>query len=356
MNPKQPQVTVIMPVHNMDRSVRRAVESLLNQSLRDFELLVVDDGSTDRTSQMLDSMAERDYRISVYHLVQVGAAEARNHALDHARGRYVYFMEADDWAEPGMLEDMVRLAEESSLELVLAGYYIDAQFGDSGEHVTEVRCRPDALYPTQQEFRAAAWQMFDQNLFYSLWNKLFVRARIEELGLRFSEVPSVSFPFVLSYIRDIERVGNLEHPYYHYVCGYVGSEALRWREGLYEMREKEHELLLDLYCHWGLAGDAASSEMINRRYIERLISCVENVCGPQCTLPKRERVSQIKRMIGSDRAQLAAETARPRAAIARTMLMPIKAKNAFLAYQEGRMISFAKRHNSKVFVALVVDR
>jgi glycosyltransferase EpsJ len=130
MNPKQPQVTVIMPAYNVDWCVRRAVECLLNQSLRDFELLIVDGGSTDRTGQMLDSMAERDYRISVYHLVHVGAAEARNYALDHARGRYVYFAEADDWAEPTMLEDMVQLAEDSLLDLVMSGYYIDALFGD----------------------------------------------------------------------------------------------------------------------------------------------------------------------------------------------------------------------------------
>lgn len=356
MNPKQPKITVIMPAYNVDWCVRRAVECLLNQSMRDFELLIVDDGSTDRTGQILDSMAERDYRISVYHLVHVGIAEARNYALDHARGRYVYFVEADDWAESTMLEDMFQLAEDSLLDLVMAGYYIDALFGDAGEHVTEVRCRPDALYPTQQEFRAAAWQMFDQNLFYSLWNKLFLRSRIEDLGLRFGDSPSVTFPFVLSYIRDVERVGNIEHPYYHYVCGHVSSEAMRWRKGLYEMREQEHEWMLDLYRHWGLIGDAASSEMINRRYIDRLVGCIENVCSPQCTLSRRERIAQIKKMIGSDRAQLAVETVRPRAPITRTMLVPIKAKNAFLAYQEGRLIAFTRRHNPKVFVALVVDR
>ena len=105
--------------------------------------------------------------------------------------------------------------------------------------------------------------------------------------------------------------------------------------------------MLDLYRHWGLIGDAASSEMINRRYIDRLVGCIENVCSPQCTLSRRERIAQIKKMIGSDRAQLAVETVRPRAPITRTMLVPIKAKNAFLAYQEGQLISFVKRHNTQ---------
>lgn len=67
MTPKVPMVTVIMPAYNVDRYVRRAVESLQHQVLEDFELLVVDDGSSDRTGQVLDSIAERDIRVTVYH-------------------------------------------------------------------------------------------------------------------------------------------------------------------------------------------------------------------------------------------------------------------------------------------------
>lgn len=345
-----------MPAYNVAGYVRRAVESLQNQSLRDFELIVVDDGSTDRTGQILDTMAERDFRIIVMHTENGGAPAARNLALDRARGVYAYFMDADDWAEPRMLEDMVSLAERSILDLVVAGFYIDTYYGSNGEHTSEIKSRPSCIYPTQHEFRAAAWQLFDQNLLYTPWNKLFRRDRIERLGLRFRQTFWDDFPFVLDYIRDVERVGVIERAYYHFIRERAESETARWRPEMYEKREEEHGWMLDLYRHWGLDGDAASMEVVQRRYIERLVGCIENVCNPSCTLTTPEKIAQIETMISTDRAQLAVATAHPHSRMMRLMLAPIKAKNAQLAYREGTFISYVKRHNTKLFATLKARR
>lgn len=114
--------------------------------------------------------------------------------------------------------------------------------------------------------------------------------------------------------------------------------------------------MLDLYKHWGLSGDAASNEMIQRRYIERLVGCIENVCNPKCELSEKDKLSQIDAMINSERAQIAVVAARPRSRMMAAMLVPIKQRNAVLAYQEGKFISFVKRHNTKVFATLKANR
>ena len=93
MTPTLPKVSIIMPAYNVDRYIRRAVESLQHQTFEDFELLAVDDGSSDRTGQILDSIAARDIRVSVFHQKNAGAPAARNFALDHARGEYVMFFD-----------------------------------------------------------------------------------------------------------------------------------------------------------------------------------------------------------------------------------------------------------------------
>ena len=356
MSPRWPQVSVIMPAYNVDRYVRRAVESLQRQTFRDFELLVVDDGSTDRTGQILDSLAEHDYRITVFHLENGGAPAARNHALDHAHGTYVYFMDADDWAEPDMLADMVKLAGQSRLELVVTGFYIDTYYGRDGQFRTDLKTRPSCIYPTCEEFRAAAWQLFDENLLYPPWNKLFLRERIEDLGVRFRPTFMDDFPFVLDYIRDVSRVGMIEQAYYHFIRQRSESETARWRPDLYEKREEEHDWMLDLYCHWELEGDEPSMEMVQRRYIERLVGCIENVCNPKCELPRAEKIDLVRKMIGTDRAQEAVRRARPRSTMMRLMLSPIKAQNALATYQEGCLISLVKRRNTRVFAALKANR
>ena len=347
-----PKVTVIIPAYNVEGFVRRCVESVLRQTLPSFELLVVDDGSTDRTGALLDSMAERDIRISVFHVENGGAPAARNYALDRARGTYVCFMDADDWAEPSMLENMVSLMEGNGLELGIAGFHIDTYWADGTRFQNEVKSYPSVVYPTQEAFRADAWQLFDRNLLYTPWNKLFLRSRIEELGLRFAPTFWDDFPFVLDYIRDIAHVGVTEEAFYHFTRARGESETARWREGMYGKREEEHGWMLDLYEHWGLADEGNSREMIQRRYIERLVGCIENVCDPACELPATEKKRLVKEMICSERAQEAVAVAKPRSTMMKLMLFPIRMKNAGLAYAEGKFISFVKRNNTQLFATL----
>ena len=356
MAKKTPKVSVIVPAYNVDRFVGRAIESIQNQTLRDFELLVVDDGSTDRTDQVCDRIAERDIRVEVIHTPNQGAALARNAALDRAQGEYVHFIDGDDWAEPSMLADMVELADAHDLDLVIAGFYIDTYYGNDGQHTTELKSQPSVVCESQAQFRAMAWRLFDTNLLYTPWNKLIRRSYIERGHLRFRQTFWDDFPFVLDLVRDIERVAVTERAYYHFIRLRSESETARWRPNMYEKREEEHGWMLDLYEHWGLAGDPASAEMIQRRYIERLVGCIENVCDPSCTLTQQQKREQVERMITSDRAQLAVAVARPRSKMMRAMLVPVRRMDATMALAEGRLISYVKRHNTKLFATLKANR
>lgn len=353
---QQPMVSVIVPAYNVERYVQRALESIQRQTLTDFEMLVVDDGSTDRTGDIIHGLTRHDQRIVDFHQQNGGAPAARNLALDRAKGKYVFFMDADDWAEPHMLQDMVSLAERSHLELVVAGFHIDTYYGRQGQYTTELKSCPSKVFGTQQEFRASAWKLFDQNLLYPPWNKLFLRERIERMGLRFRPTFWDDFPFVLDYIRDVERVGSMESAYYHFIRQRSDSETARWRPEMYEKREEEHTWMLDLYHYWGLDGDPASMEVVQRRYIERLVGCIENVCDPQCTWPRSRKLEFIGQIISTERAQLAVRLAKPHSTMMRIMLAPIKAQNARLAYREGRIISYVKDHDTRMFATLKANR
>lgn len=352
-----PKVSVIMPVYNVAAYVGRAIESLQAQTMGDFELLVVDDGSKDRSGDICDRMAEKDIRIDVFHTPNGGAPAARNLALDHACGQYVYFMDADDWAEPHMLEDMVALADQNNAELIVAGFYIDTFYAkNSNEHLSELKSRPSRVYETQADFRADAYMLFDENLLYTPWNKLFLRARIEELNLRFRPTFWDDFPYVLDFIRDVNKVVVTEEAYYHFIRSRAESETARWRPQMYEKREEEHGWMLDLLEHWSLSQDASSKEMVMRRYVERLIGCIENVCNPAAQLTRAQKIAAIRQMISTPQAQEAVRIARPRSRVMRTLVKPIAKKNAVQAYLEGSFISFVKRRNTRIFATLKARR
>lgn len=348
------KISIIMPVYGVEDYVGRAIESMQAQTLTEWEFFCVDDGSPDRSGEICDRYAKKDSRITVIHKENGGAPSARNAAIDRARGKYMYFLDSDDWAEPDMLEDMYNLAERDGAQLTVAGYYIDTYYNDTEKYVQEQSC-PDAVYKNSGEFRKNAHRLFDKNLLYTPWNKLYLSSYILEKKLYFPETFWDDFPFNLSVVRDIERVTVTSEKYYHFIRKRAESETAKYRADMYEKREEEHGWLLELYDYWHTESPEIR-EFLARRYIERLIGCIENVTNRNCTLKAAEKRVEIRKMISSDRAREAVRTARPNSGYMKLMLLPIRWNSAALTMLEGRVISAVKSRNTKIFARLKAGR
>ncbi|MBO7689364.1 MAG: glycosyltransferase family 2 protein [Clostridia bacterium] len=348
------KVSVIMPVYGVEDYVGGAIESIQNQTLTDWELFCVDDGSKDRSGDVCDAYAEEDDRIRVIHKENGGAPSARNVAIDQAQGEYLYFCDADDWAEPTMLEDMVRIADENRSQLVVAGFYIDTYYSDT-EKFTQEQCVPSRVFAGQRDFREHAHELFDQNLLYTPWNKLFLADYIKKNQLYFPQTFWDDFPFNLSVVRDIERVAVTEKKYYHFIRKREESETARYRDDMYEKREEEDGWMKELYQYWGLMTPEVR-EFLDRRYIERLIGCVENLTNWNCTLPRSEKMREISYYISTPRAREAVKNAQPRSLYMKVMLLPVKVRSTLLTYLESNVISYVKSGNTKLFATLKARR
>lgn len=348
------KISVIMPVYGVEDYVGKAIESIQNQTLTDWEFFCVDDGTKDRSGEICDEYAEKDPRIKVIHKENGGAPSARNVAIDKAVGKYMYFMDSDDWAEPTMLEDMYNLAEKNNSQLVVAGYYIDTYYSDTEKFVQEQFCA-DAVYNTKEEFRQNAYKMYDKNLLYTPWNKLYLSSYILENKLYFPQTFWDDFPFNLSVVRDVERVAVTSQKYYHFIRKRSESETAKYRSDMYEKREEEHGWLEEMFAYWGV-NSPETDEFLARRYIERIIGCIENVTNKNCTLSPAEKKAEIKKMISSERARKAVKLAKPNSKYMKIMLMPIKWNNTGLTYLEGKVISKVKSGDTKTFAKLKAGR
>ena len=274
--------------------------------------------------------------------------------MDIAKGKYYYFMDSDDWAEPTMLEDMVALAEKTDAQLVVTGYYIDTYYSDTAYYTQEQK-QPDALYESKEAFRRAAYALFDANLLYTPWNKLYSGDYLRENNLRFSNTFWDDFPFNLSVIRDIERVAVSSKKYYHFMRARAESETAKYHANMYEKREEEHRWMVELYDYWDVH-DEASMEFVARRYIERVIGCIENVANPACELSRKEKHAEIRRIITSKTVRTQLPLMKARSKYMKLMLVPIRMKNTALTYQEGVVISSIRRKHTKSFAALKANR
>lgn len=117
----QPRISAIMLTYNREDLVARAIESILAQTMTDFEYIIVDNGSSDKSGDIADEYATRDSRIQVVHIAKSNIGTGRNVGLDHARGKYITFIDDDDTAEPDMLEFLYQLAEENDADIALCG-------------------------------------------------------------------------------------------------------------------------------------------------------------------------------------------------------------------------------------------
>ena len=348
------KISVIMPVYKVEDYVGKSIESIQAQTLTEWELFAVDDGSPDNSGAICEEYAKKDPRIKVIHQENAGAPAARNVAIDKAVGEFMYFMDSDDWAEPTMLEDMYKIATENDRQLVVAGYYIDTYYNDE-EKFTQEQFVPSAIYKNQQEFREAAYKLFDKNLLYTPWNKLFSSEYLRANKLYFPNTFWDDFPFNLSVVRDVERVAVTDKKYYHFIRKRAESETARYRSDMYDKREEENGWMEELYAHWNIDTPEVR-EFLARRYIERIIGCIENVTNKNCTLSAMEKKAQIKKMICSDTAQKAVHTAVPNSSYMKILLMPIKWKCVGLMYMMSCVISKIKSTNTKLFAKLKAGR
>ena len=246
----KPSVSIIVPVYNAEACLSRCVESVLNQEYENFELLLADDGSRDGSGSICDAFAAADSRVRVFHKENSGVSGTRNLCLSQARGRYLQFLDADDWITPDATKLLVRAMEEHRCDLVVADFY--RVVGERVSHKGDI----DEDGVLSREEYAAHMMENPADFYYGvLWNKLYRRDIVEKHSLRMD--PDISwcedFMFNLEYIRHAQRFFALQVPIYYYVktkgslCtqGLSISKTIQMKLSAFEYYNQFYKTVLD---------------------------------------------------------------------------------------------------------------
>lgn len=210
----EPKVSIIVPVYNAEKSLARCVDSILNQEFRDFELILMDDGSRDGSGDICDGYARADARVVVVHKENTGVSDTRNQAIARARGTFLQFVDSDDWLTADATKLMVRAAEETGCDLVIADFYrvVGEMVSRKGDIDTDQVIGREAFVGFMMENPA--------DYYYGvLWNKLYRREIVEAHGIRMDAKISwcEDFLFNLEYVRYATTFYALRTPVYYYV-------------------------------------------------------------------------------------------------------------------------------------------
>lgn len=211
-----PEVSIIMPVYNAEAYVEKAVQSILRQSFEDFELIVVDDGSSDDSMTIVSEYAS-DPRIKILRNGNEGVSAARNTGIKAATGNYIGFVDSDDEVDDTFLSRFVAAALSTEADMIMAGYYKD-QMNEKEERISREPVRMKAgLYtradPPKWETNANAMAMLGY-----IWNKLYRREKLVQNGMYFNEEMSFleDMEFNAAVFEKISSFAVLEDCLYHY--------------------------------------------------------------------------------------------------------------------------------------------
>ncbi|WP_223812561.1 glycosyltransferase family 2 protein [Geobacillus thermoleovorans] len=171
-----PKVSVIVPAYNVGNYIERCLTSIVSQSLKDIEIIVVNDGSNDNTLEVIGKFADIDDRIKVIDSENKGVSAARNRGLSQATGKYIYQIDADDWIEQNALEEMYEVAEKNRADVVIANAYIDY---DNGTLLPFIDGRLINEEPIKDFFLG--------NIKASVWSKLYRRDLFTKYNIGYVE-------------------------------------------------------------------------------------------------------------------------------------------------------------------------
>ena len=210
----KPAVSIIVPVYNGEKTLERCVDSVLKQEYKDFELFLINDGSSDKTREICERYAAADDRVLVIHKENSGVSESRNMAIAQAHGEYLQFLDCDDWITPDATKLLVRAAKEEQADLVIADFY--RVIGERLSHKGDIEI--DGVM--DQEAFVGCMMEKPADFYYGvLWNKLYRRDIIMKHHLQMN--PEISwcedFMFNLEYVRYAETFYALRTPVYYYV-------------------------------------------------------------------------------------------------------------------------------------------
>lgn len=211
MNPK---LSVIIPVYNAEDTLERCVDSVLQQTFSDYEIIIIDDGSSDCSGKICDLYVVQDKRIHVIHQKNCGVSAARNAGIDAACGQYIMFIDSDDEIKQSFLKDYVVAIEKMDCDVIIGGY---TKIKADGSRTVQLPIKDGVCQSETWEYICKYPEQFGY-----LWNKLFRRDIVQkaELRLRADLYSQEDLDFCLSYFRYCSQFGfvsNKDYQYYYKV-------------------------------------------------------------------------------------------------------------------------------------------
>ena len=307
---EQPQVSIIVPVYNVENYIERCLNSLVNQTFKDIEIITINDGSTDKSLELLNKYAKEDIRISVIDLGDEGVSYCRNLGIEKANGKYIMFVDSDDWIDSSMVEVMYKKAEENKLDLVMCSYI--REFKDHSKEKIfnlpqEIIYKDNEVKnellrklvgPIKEELSNP--EMLDA--LGTVWGKLYRADILKENKIKFVDLKEIGSAedtlfniFTFNYLK---KVMFLNKPMYHYWRDNPKSVTSQYNPKLKEQRKVFFKYISDFIRENNF--EQVFEEALNNRICTSVLGLGLIECSQNNKISGINKIKNIKIIINEE--------------------------------------------------------
>ena len=199
-----PKISIVVPVYNVEKYVDRCLRSLVTQTLQDIEIIIVNDGSQDKSEKIIEKyVKENKNKIKYYEKSNGGLSSARNYGLEYATGKYIAFLDSDDYVESNMYEEMYNLAKKENADMVECDYIWEWEFGKK-------------IFDKRREYKTKEDMMKKPRVI--AWNKIYKRELINKYKIRFPEdLIYEDLEFFLKLLPHLNKISYINKYFVHYI-------------------------------------------------------------------------------------------------------------------------------------------
>ena len=255
------QISVIVPIYNMEKLMRKCLDSILAQTFQDYECLLIDDGSKDGSPAICDEYAAREERFKVFHKPNGGLSDARNYGIGRAQGEYTIFFDPDDWVDKDCLKDLYTKAKESDADMVICDYY------NQDPHQIKYKKQE----PTSLNHYDVLKDMIVGKLYGFTWNKLLKRDLYSRYNLQYTVgMYGCEDQYTMcALLKNDIKVEYLPKAYYHYMFYGYNTLSKKYNEKTYQMDLKIRDMFTEILAetpYKELAYEQKSLYMVHRAF------------------------------------------------------------------------------------------
>jgi len=294
---KNLKVSIVLPVYNVEKYLDRCINSIINQSYKNLELIIVNDGSTDASKYICDYYKNKDTRIKVIDQDNSGVSAARNSGIELASGEYIQFVDADDYLEKQMTEKLISSIKMDT-QLVICGYKTISRDSNG------IRYKKNTVYDnktySRDEFISELGNLFYKKLLNTTWNKLYENEIIKRYNICFPENVNMGedLLFNLDYLNHCKKINLINESLYNYIDYNYNSITSKYINNFFENQQMLFKAVREFLLINGKY--ELNKDYIETLYTDRIMNCLENIFHNGSGLSKAIKKERIKVIISND--------------------------------------------------------